>query len=83
MYTALHHCGVCITVHNVLLSTCCTVCYVFSEDKCKPMTEICRTPPNVRYLGKEMFNSVYNHPPPPPPSSQIATIILVNVKHCG
>ena len=47
---------------------CCVLCMFpqFSKDKCKPVTEICRTPPNARYLGIEMFNSVYNHPPTPP-----------------
>ena len=51
----------CSTVYNVLL--CAMYVSDVSEDKCKPVTEICRTPPNV---GMEMFKLVYNHPPTPP-----------------
>ena len=60
----VQYCTECPAEHLVW----CVLCMFlqFSKDKCKPVTEICRTPPNARYLGMEMFNLVYNHPPPPP-----------------
>ena len=42
----------------------------------RTMTEICRTPPNIRYLGKEMFKSVYNPPPTPLKYHNIAKNII-------
>jgi len=74
----VQYCTQCPAEHLV----CCVLCMFpqFSKDKCKPVTETCRTP---RYLGMEMFNLVYNHPPPPPLKYHNITKTIIHIMLCG
>ena len=72
MYTALQHCGVRLSAGILYTMSswepgvlCAMYVFIIQRRQMRTSDRDLQDPPNVSYLGKEMFKSVYNPPPTP------------------